>query len=120
MKTDIEYAALPAGLTLHWHKVEKGLPPFYIRSETERPAWRPLEDDGDSRRLEAACMKWIADHGASLADRGIANFEALEQAMLSALSGRRIGYDTGDLQAISASVFALAVAIGKVIDGGGV
>lgn len=58
---DHELAALAAGLRLVWKRgVCKGGPfcaPFL--ADTGAP-WRPLDDDGDSRRLEVAC--WLSLH----------------------------------------------------------
>ena len=71
----------------------------------------PRNDDGDSRRLEAACMKWVKSYEAILADKGLGNYEPIHLALFRALSAHRFAYDTGDLQAIRDAVIALAVAI---------
>ena len=104
MKQDIEYAALPMGnqvelLAGHYKWVNRAKP------------FRPLTNDGDSRRLERACMRW------SLAKYGHGSipepFASLIEAVVDA---RTKGTDAED----NAAVLAWAVAIGKVIDGGGV
>jgi hypothetical protein len=101
MKTDIEYAALvmrPVEITDPVHSqcwIE-----YYIR-ETN-----PLHDDGDSRRLEIACHKWMTING------------CVAQSVYNAHWDYYEVWGTGDPQAIRAAVFALAVAIGKTISAG--
>jgi hypothetical protein len=78
-------------------------------------AWRPLEDDGDSRRLEIACLSWCEGHIITMP-------ESVERAVSEVDRARR----SGNREWYRCSVFDLAVAIGKVIsagdaiDGGGV
>jgi hypothetical protein len=99
MKTDIEYAALVMGrrVVVHdgqgWQINDGG---------AETGWWRPGHDDGDSRRLEAACMKWVDTHP-----------KRLFRAEVASIRNRMLD---GDLQAIRTAVFALAVAIGKTIE----
>jgi hypothetical protein len=89
---DIEYAALAMGKVL-----DAGMRRF----------WRPLEDDGDSRRLERACMHWLHSNETKVPVYVWELDCELDDA-------RR----AGSPQEYRAAVFALAVAIGKVIDGG--
>lgn len=64
LRADHEAAARAAGLRLEWKTgVCKGGPfcaPFL--AGTDLP-WRPLDDDGDSRRLQVACGLWLAPRG---------------------------------------------------------
>lgn len=65
LRADHEAAARAAGLRLEWKTgVCKGGPfcaPFL--AGTDLP-WRPLDDDGDSRRLQVACRLSMAPSGA--------------------------------------------------------
>jgi len=91
MKTDIEYAALARGKVY-----DAGMRRF----------WRPLEDDGDSRRLEIACLNALdrmMECRASIHD-AFKNYEDV-----------RIDVGLTDEQ-YRAAVFALAVAIGKQME----
>jgi len=105
MKTDIEYAALVAGVTVHKHPWESARRITHERGAAPK-LWRPSEDDGDSRRLEIACNKWTNTNGAEA------------DAICDAHWNYVDSWDECDPHAIRAAVFALAVAIGKVIDGG--
>jgi hypothetical protein len=105
MKTDIEYAALVMGDDLIFYDGD-----LYRCGIDDSPdTWQPLESDGDSRRLEAACMKWVAENSYVV---------SRDEMLLDCLSMRSKAYDSGDLQAIREADYLLAVAIGKVIDGG--
>ena len=108
MKTDIEYAALLVADSMprtELHKCGGLWMPSYGHY------WNPLHDDGDSRRLERACFRWV---GARLNDDALQR--KLQPLIESVVAARYNGTDAED----NAAVFALAVAIGKVIYGGGV
>jgi hypothetical protein len=107
MKTDIEYAAMVMGKRLH-HWDKQGL--FIAVDEAEDDAvcvFEPMHDDGDSRRLEIACRNWVnankdrITHGLGL----IGTVELMRHKMDTTAEQYR------------AAVFALAVAIGKTIEG---
>jgi hypothetical protein len=100
MKTDIEYAALVMGGTAEYNVEQR------LRVKGVAGPWNPLEDDGDSRRLEIACNKWINTNGAEADTICDAHWNYVDS------------WDECDPQAIRAAVFALAVAIGKVISAG--
>jgi hypothetical protein len=115
MKTDIEYAAMVMGTSLvfsgaHASIKTEALDPYLW------PVWRPEHDDGDSRRLEAACMKWCHEYP----------FSILPIPVYIAWEKVRDARRTGDLVNYRVAVHELAVEIGrvidnrKVIDGGGV
>lgn len=122
MKTDIEYAALVMGWKVsdgYWetradtwaYDAENDQLEYFdeIGAVTSK-RFRPLHNDGDSRRLEIACLNWIGrviecPKPASLAYAEFAGFLC--------------GIDITPEQ-YRAAVYALAAAIGKVIDGGGV
>ena len=99
MKIDIEYAALVMG----WRSacMPEGADEF-----------RPEHDDGDSRRLEIACLNWM-DHMTDWCPQSVSNAYAEYTGLVTH------GVDITPEQ-YRAAVFALAVAIGKAIDGGGV
>jgi hypothetical protein len=105
MKTDIEYAAMAMGFK-HW--AETGLATtqglYILGGEDE---WFcPLQDDGDSRRLENACFRWMMD-GESVVPPDVWQHDSwLDDA-------RR----AGNADEYRAAVFALAVAIGKTMEG---
>ena len=93
MKTDIEYAALVMGWTS-------------VCMPEGADEWSPLDDDGDSRRLEVACQRWMMD-GESVVPSPVWQHDSwLDDA-------RR----AGSSEEYRAAVFALAVAIGKVMEG---
>lgn len=52
-REDYEHAALAAGMAIYINKNGKA----YLGTEDDCKwtEWRPIEDDGDSRRLEVAC-----------------------------------------------------------------
>jgi hypothetical protein len=105
MKTDIEYAALLVADSMpraELHKCGGLWMPSYGYY------WKPLEDDGDSRRLEIACLNWLG--------RVIECPKSLTLAYAE-FAGFLCGIDITPEQ-YRAAVLALAVAIGKVIDGG--
>jgi hypothetical protein len=108
MKTDIEYAALTMGGEQILDRLDCGIS---VTDSDGRhrslPHFNPLHDDGDSRRLEIACLNWIGrviecPKPASLAYAEFAGFLC--------------GIDITPEQ-YRAAVFALAVAIGRVIEG---
>jgi hypothetical protein len=90
---DIEYAALALG-----KMIDAGMRRF----------WKPLEDDGDSRRLEAACMRWLHSNETKVPVHVWERDCELDDA-------RR----AGNAQEYRNAVFELAVAIGKVISSEG-
>jgi len=105
VKTDIEYAALVMGWTS-------------VCMPEGADEWSPLHDDGDSRRLENACFRWMAEHEGK--------YDELPKRVVSERSHLAGVRDYGTDEAVRAAVFALAGAIGKTIsagdaiDGGGV
>jgi hypothetical protein len=108
MKTDIEYAALVMGFDdAELDAVTETI--ITVHLPGMRCFWRPLEDDGDSRRLEIACLQWMARHALS---------SEIEDADGDLEWFRRWANNTPE--EYRAAVLALAVAIGKVIDEGGV
>jgi hypothetical protein len=133
MKTDIEYAALVMGIRVEPYRFvhpsisdDPTVTEGYVRvtsdginflhrdgsnhfSSVFECFWNPLYDDGDSRRLEIACMKWMARHALS---------SEIEDADGDLEWFRRLANNTPE--EYRAAVLALAVAIGKVVDGGGV
>jgi hypothetical protein len=119
MKQDIEYAALVMGITLERSAWVTIAPDFMyqLNMDGSKKLWefRPLHDDGDSRRLEIACMSWCEGHIITVP-------ESVERAVSEVDRARR----SGNREWYRCSVFDLAVAIGKVIsagdaiDGGGV
>jgi len=107
MKQDIEYAALVMGFDdAELDAVTETI--ITVHLPGMRCFWRPLEDDGDSRRLEIACLNWLG--------RVIECPKSLTLAYAE-FAGFLCGIDITPEQ-YRAAVFALAVAIGKVIDGG--
>jgi hypothetical protein len=113
MKTDIAYAALPTGhecgerngkTLIHSDDPAATTCGTYGCKKHSWVEWNPLHDDGDSRRLERACVKWLCGniYGSDI--------RALEDACRVV---RAIGTDAED----NAAVFALAVAIGKTMEG---
>jgi hypothetical protein len=103
MKTDIEYAALLVADSMprtELHKCGELWIPSYGHY------WNPLGDDGDSRRLEIACIVWGQNNPRT---------STLTTAMVNAWNFRTDAWCTGDAGNIRAAVFALAVAIGKTI-----
>ena len=114
MKTDIEYAALvmgmPSRICNEWHN--KGTLELYIEGigPSDHLCWHPfnpLHDDGDSRRLERACMRWTFS---AYGDGPIP--EPLVSLIEAVVDGRYKGSDAED----NAAVYLWAVAIGKVIE----
>jgi hypothetical protein len=71
--------------------------------------WNPLHDDGDSRRLENACFRWMAEHEGKHDD--------LPKRVVSERSHVAEVRDYGTDEFVRAAVFALAVAIGKTMEG---
>jgi len=104
MKTDIEYAALAMGFDDAELDAVTGTI-ITVHLPGLRCFWRPLDDDGDSRRLERACVQWMRRNSYT------AEVGQLADDMRLARLGEMDYEDR-------AAVFALAVAIGKVIDGG--
>jgi hypothetical protein len=103
MKTDIEYAALLVADSMprtELHKCVGLWMPSYGHY------WKPLENDGDSSRLEAACFAHLHARGR------VFEVERVDEVILL-----REAYPSGDLQDVRAAVFALAVAIGKTMEG---
>jgi hypothetical protein len=113
MKTDIEYAALVMGWAFVGMATAGNRNAFIVNTgDNPSMLWNPNGDDGDSRRLEAACWRWYAS--ASNADQ-----EKLDFAFCT-LTDAKCRSDLPEpehLQAIRDAVLALAVAIGKVIAG---
>jgi hypothetical protein len=95
MKSDIEYAALVMG----WKSacMPEGADEF-----------RPEHDDGDSRRLEIACLNWIGRvmECPTSVSKAYAEYTGLVCGRISITPDN---YRT--------AVFALAVEIGKVMEG---
>jgi hypothetical protein len=100
MKTDIEYAAL-VDIPEYWRDNKDYIDGFISSVDF-------LYDDGDSRRLEIACLNWLG--------RVIECPKSLTLAYAE-FAGFLCGIDITPEQ-YRAAVLALAVAIGKVIDGG--
>jgi len=104
MKTDIEYSsALQVLNPKHWGYAENK---WYVSctNADELKEWNPLHDDGDSRRLEIACLN-------ALYLRSEETWSAWEKLESLRDSGK---VDSGEYRA---AVFALAVAIGKTMEG---
>jgi hypothetical protein len=101
MKTDIEYAALVMGGTAEYNVEQR------LRVKGVAGPWNPLEDDGDSRRLEIACMQGMHSNDSNVPVHVWETDCQLDYA-------RR----AGNAQEYRAAVFALAVAIGKTMEGG--
>jgi len=101
MKTDIEYAARVMGDDLIFYDGD-----LYRCGIDDSPdTWQPLESDGDSRRLEIACLNKLYQTTAAT----IRAWEALNELRHSGKV---------DPDEYKRRVFALAVAIGKVISCG--
>jgi hypothetical protein len=108
MKTDIEYAAMVMGKRLH-HWDKQGA--FIAVDEAEDDAvcvFEPMHDDGDSRRLEIACLNWLG--------RVIECPKSVTEAYAE-FSGFVCGAIDIQPEQYRAAVFTLAVAIGKVMEG---
>jgi hypothetical protein len=107
MKTDIEYAALVMGITLERSAWVTIAPDFMyqLNMDGSKKLWefRPLHDDGDSRRLEIACLN-------TLYKTTLSTIQAWNSLFDLRHSGKV------DPDEYKRRVFALAVAIGKVID----
>jgi hypothetical protein len=103
MKTDIEYAALVMGERVIHDCNELG-----ARITGQEDEWNPLHDDGDSRRLEIACLNWIG--------RVIECPKSVTLAYVE-FTGFVCGAIDIQPEQYRAAVFALAVAIGKVMEG---
>jgi hypothetical protein len=101
MKQDIEYAALVMGERVIHDCNDRG-----ARITGQEDEWNPLHDDGDSRRLEIACMKGMHSNDSNVPVHVWETDCQLDYA-------RR----AGNAQEYRAAVFALAVAIGKTIEG---
>jgi hypothetical protein len=108
MKTDIEYVALVMGITLERSAWVTIAPDFMyqLNMDGSKKLWefRPLHDDGDSRRLEIACLNTIYQRNRETTSA----WQALDTLRDS---GK---VDSGEYRA---AVFALAVAIGKTMEG---
>ena len=105
MKTDIEYAALLVKDSMprtELHKCGGLWMPSYGHY------WKPLEDDGDSRRLEIACLNWVNANKNRLTHDIYVLLGTLtlmrHQVDTTAERWRTVGHD-------------LAVAIGKTMEG---
>jgi hypothetical protein len=103
MKTDIEYAAMVMAERVIHDCNDRG-----ARITGQEDEWNPLQDDGDSRRLEIACIVWGQNNP---------RLSTATRAMVDAWNFRTDAWCTGDAEKIRAAVFALAVAIGKVMEG---
>jgi hypothetical protein len=103
MKTDIEYAALLVADSMPRTELHKG-GGLWIPSYGHY--WKPLENDGDSRRLEIACRNWVN-----------ANKDRITHGLglIGTVELMRHKIDTTAEQ-YRAAVFALAAAIGKMIE----
>jgi hypothetical protein len=106
MKTDIEYAALVMADSMPRTELHKGVG-LWIPSYGYY--WNPLGDDGDSRRLENACFRWMAEHEGK--------HDELPKRVVSERSHLAGVRDYGTDEAVRATVLALAVAIGKIKEG---
>jgi hypothetical protein len=114
MKTDIEYAALVMGDAVQYKEVIRSrIAEFGLIKHTKRKGFyvgvRPFDpehDDGDSRRLEIACLRWMMDCESVVPPN--------VWRLASRLDGARI---TGGADEYRAAVLLLAVAIGKTIEG---
>ncbi len=54
-REDYELAAKAAGIVLIWAQIRDGIPaPHHQPNKPVVEPWKPLDDDGDSRRLEVA------------------------------------------------------------------
>jgi hypothetical protein len=105
MKQDIEYAALVMGFDdAEWDAVTETI--ITVHLPGMRCFWRPLEDDGDSRRLEIACMQGMHSNDSNVPVHVWETDCQLDYA-------RR----AGNAQEYREAVFALAVAIGKTMEG---
>jgi hypothetical protein len=105
MKQDIEYAALLVAGSMprtELHKCGGLWMPSYGHY------WNPLQDDGDSRRLEIVCLNWIG--------RVLECPKSVTLAYAE-FAGFLCSIDIAPEQ-YRAAVFALAVAIGKTMEGG--
>jgi hypothetical protein len=105
MKTDIEYAALLVADSMprtELHKCGGLWMPSYGHY------WKPLGDDGDSRRLERACFRWTFS---AYGDGPIP--EPLFSLIEAVVDARYKGSDAED----NAAVYLWAVAIGKTMEG---
>jgi hypothetical protein len=118
MKTDIEYAALVMGDAVKYKELVSSRIEFGLIKHTKHKGFyvgpRPFDpehDDGDSRRLEIACLNWIG--------RVIECPKSVTLAYAE-FTGFICGAIDIQPEQYRAAVFALAAAIGKVIDGGGV
>jgi hypothetical protein len=106
MKTDIEYAALLVADSMprtELHKCGGLWMPSYGHY------WNPLGDDGDSRRLEIASLNWIRYNHVTLTVAEA--YKTLDDLRL------RAGVNDVNAEQYRAAVFALAVAIGKTVEG---
>jgi len=104
MKSDMEYAALVMGASWNEECQEFTYPKIDGNMLVEC-TFNALHDDGDSRRLEIACNKWTNTNGAEADTICDAHWNYVES------------WGECDPQAIRAAVFALAVEIGKTIEG---
>jgi hypothetical protein len=103
MKTDIEYAALVMGERVIHDCNDRG-----ARITGQEDEWNSLHDDGDSRRLEIACLNWIG--------RVIECPKSVTLAYAE-FTGFICGAIGIQPEQYRAAVFTLAVAIGKVMEG---
>ena len=104
MKTDIEYAAMvigPSNIAHHAECVE-----HYAQRDgsDDCDCFQPLLDDGDSRRLEIECLDWSGKY----TEEFCIAWDALQDI-------REYGEATPEQY--REAVFALAVAIGKMMEG---
>jgi hypothetical protein len=106
-KQDIEYAALVMGFKRYRWLVDSDATKGLYILDGVYDAFLPLEDDGDSRRLEIACFEHL--HATSTAYE----VERTEEVLWL-----RECYGGGKPERVREAVFALAVAIGKVISAG--
>jgi hypothetical protein len=104
---DYELAAKAAGIELIWAQIRDGLPaPHHQPNKPFAEHWRPLHDDGDSRRLQVACgidMFWWFD-----CVEASVLIEDTDDNMKSTIS-----YNNDKCEAARHAVFWLAVEIGK-------
>jgi hypothetical protein len=114
MKTDIEYAAMVMGDAVKYKELSTTrIAEFGLIKHTKRKGFyvgvRPFDpehDDGDSRRLEIACFEHLH------ATRTAYEVERTEEVLWL-----RECYGSGKPERVREAVFALALAIGKVIEG---
>ena len=110
MKSDMEYAALVMGRPFEWYCRGANNPNGVANVPCiDGVEWLPLHDDGDSRRLEIACLNWM-DHMTDWCPHSVSNAYAEYTGLVTH------GVDITPEQ-YRAAVFALAAEIGKVMEG---